>query len=422
MTRAKRWWGAAGLTLVLPLAGCPSSPPAPPVAESVTAKPVTSAPAASASASAAAPSVTHAPGTVPAPKPLVKPADPPAAPSVLSKVAAAKSRKAGKDASLSGFVGRGPLAAISSEGALEIVDVRTGAGFSLAPITDAHPTLLTDETRLLVVEGSRTTLWDVAKGVLLRTFPEPGPAFDVSPDGKQIALGSESRVTVRDLDSGTEIVHFDVDRSAFEIVFGAGGKELVVESNNTTVDVFSLPAGTKVPGGGGAETGATFGIALSPDGRYAAASAPAGHGLQLFEVHAWGPRTLVVVPEGACQEHVAPWFSRDGKHLYASGGQRWVKGFEVGSFKPYGSYHAPPGKLVAATAQDLSRAVITMEEGKKPAVVNVGNGAETALEKALSGDASYSLSADGNFVGGSAGGVVRVWDAKTGKVVYEEMP
>jgi WD40 repeat protein len=196
----------------------------------------------------------------------------------------------------------------------------------------------------------------------------------------------------------------------------------VVTGNNTQVAAFAIDGGAKLPGGGSGDTGGTFGIALSPDGRFAAASAPAGHGLQVFDVHAWSPRTLVVVPEGACKEHVSPVFSPNGRFVFAWGGSRWVKGFEAGSWKPYASYHAPPGREVVAAAADLSRVVVTREDGRDAMLVNVGNGAETKLERAFAESATYAISDDGQHVAGTAGNVVRVWSAKTGRIEYEEQP
>ncbi len=217
------------------------------------------------------------------------------------------------------------------------------------------------------------------------------------------------------------------------ISFGAGGKELVVVKNNTSVEVYSADTGAKLPGGGDAQTGATFGMTLSPDGRWAAAGAPDGHGLQVFEVHAWSARTLVVI--ATCREHVFPDFSPDGRFVFAYGGARWVKGFEVGTFKPYASYHAQEGRAVTGSAADLSRVVVAADTegkppppagarraGRGPAVVTVGDNAETPLERPFGDDAYYYVSTDGALVAASEGASARVWSARTGRVTYDQAP
>ncbi len=250
-----------------------------------------------------------------------------------------------------------------------------------------------------------------------------------SHDGKRLAAAAASpdilvaggSVTVRDTTSGSGIARASTDATPFDVVFGASGEQIVVETNNTNVAVYSADDGRRLGGGGYAETTGTFGIALSADGRWAAASAPAGHGLQVFDVHVWGPRTLVVVPEGACTEHVSPRFSRDGRIVMAYGGQRWVKAFETGSFAPYASYHATQGREVQGAADDLSRVLVTTG-GRAPAVVTVATGAETSLEAPFDDASGLTLSADGAHVAASGGGRVRVWSARTGRVEYEEGP
>jgi hypothetical protein len=115
---------------------------------------------------------------------------------------------------------------------------------------------------------------------------------------------------------------------------------------------------------------------------------------------------------------VNPEFSPNGRFVFAYGGARWVKGFEVGSFKPYASYHAPPGVSLERASADLSHVVVTKEEPKRALVVEVGNNAETALERSFDAS-SYALSQDGAFVAAVNGPAVRVWSSKTGRVVYE---
>ena len=415
---------AAVLLLIAQSLACPASP-APPAASSEPPRASAAPPTPSASASAApSASVTHEPGTVPAPSTRKAAASPDAgtfAPPTFTRLPAAKTRKAAAAVDSVSFPGKGALVALSSKGGIEIIDPANGAGFAIGHASP-EALALSEDGSLVAVSGSdRVTLWNAATGALLHTFPIAARSLELSRDGKRLALGGDSLAAVRDTASGAEIMRATPDFPAFGLAFGNGGKELVITGNNVAVAVYAIDTGKLLPGGGTAETTATFGLSLSPDGRWAAASAPAGHGLQVFDVHAWGPRTLVVLPEGACREHIGPAFSPSGRFVFAYGGQRWVKGFEVGTWKPYASYHAPPGREIQSVAGDLSRVVVTRDEGRGAAVVNVSNTAETKLDRALE-SGSYAISADGLTVAGVGGGAARAWSAKTGKVTFEEQP
>jgi WD40 repeat protein len=415
--------------LAAPLACRPD--PAPPAASAeplgAASSPAPLAASASAAASGPSAAMTHQPGTVP-PLPTSRPAAVrpdagPPAPPTFTRLPAAKSRRAGAPYYTTSFTGKGALLAISSPAGVDFVDATTGAGFSITAASLETFDFSPDQSLLALSEsGTRVTLWDVAAGALRHTWPGGAASVLFSADGKRVALAGEGFVAVRDAGTGAEIMRAIPDSNPFGLAFSTSGKELVVTGNNVLVWAYAVDSGAKLPGGGGADTTGTFGIALSPDGRWAAASAPAGHGLQVFDVHAWGPRTLVVLPEGSCKEHIGPSFPANGRFVFAHGGQRWVKGFETGTWKPYASYHAPEGREIASVAADLSRVVVTKGEGRGAAVVTVGNGAETKLERAFEAEAGYSISADGLHVAGSAGGAVRVWSAKTGRVVYEQQP
>jgi WD40 repeat protein len=360
---------------------------------------------------------------VPAPRRAAAPAPAAKTPPTITRIPAAHARKAGASVTRASFTDKGGSIVVLRDEGVDLVDVATGAGIAIQHAGAVGHALSADESMLVVSGGGQTSLWDARAAALKHVLPEDASNLVVSADGTRLALAGESRIAMYDATSGKELWHQASDINPFGLAFADKAKELVVTGNNAAVQVRSLDAGALLPGGGSADTGGTFGIALSPDGRFAAASAPAGHGLQVFEVHAWGPRTLVVVPEGACKEHVSLEFSNDGRHLYGWGGRRWVKGFDVGSWRPYASWHAPPGREVAAAAGDLSRVLSMKEDGSDPLIVNVSTSSETKLERPLSGSTAYVLSADGQrLVGWSEAKAIRVWAAKTGKVEYEEQP
>lgn len=414
--------------LAAQLLGCPSNPGAPAASSTASAaaaaspSPVTMGDAAPAPSTSAA--VVHEPGSLPPlpsshPGPSAHPTEPPGAPPLFSRLAVpAKSRKAEQTPRSAGFVGRGATLAITFDRGVDFIDPQKGTGFSLT--THARVTLQAmsaDESLVAVADDTgRTTLWDTRKGSLRRAWPAAGETMVLAADGAKLAMAGPALV-VWDTATGAEALRVE-DTSAFGMAFGANGKELVATTNNIVVAAYDLKTGAKLSEGG-AQTGGTFGIDVSPDGRWAAASAPDGHGMQVFDVHAWGPRQLVVIE--ACSEHIFPRFSRSGRFIFAFAGSLWVKGFEAGTWKPYASYRAPAGRELASAADDLSRVVVTREQ-RAPVVVTVETKAETKLDGAFEEPASYEISADGLFVAAALSGAARVWSTKTGRLVYEVHP
>ncbi|MFO0760290.1 MAG: WD40 repeat domain-containing protein [Byssovorax sp.] len=403
------------------LLGCPRDPGGaapgttaggPPAASAApTARASASGPAASASA------IVHQPGTVPpAPSAHKAPGAGPAAPAPTFTALAAldKARALEGDSFYPRFSARGATLGVPFAKGLFVADLAKGKGFIVT--TGAAPggfSFSADGGKLAVSDGSgRTTLWDTVAGTLLRTFPLGGDPVALAPDGSSVAAGGDA-LAWWDASSGMELLHL-TELQVFDLAFTDGGKELVT-ANSTQVTVYDR-AGKQLPGGGGTDTGATFATVLSPTGRWVAASAPAGHGMQVLELHAWSARQLVNVD--SCEEHVWPHFADSGRLLFAKGGNRWVKAFEVGTFKPYASYHAKVGQDVVAFADDLTHVVVT-RPGADASLVTVETKAEIKLEKALGAEASFTFSADGRYLAGSAGKVVRVWDAKTGKLLHE---
>jgi WD40 repeat protein len=362
----------------------------------------------------------HEPGTVP-PPPSTHPAassipTAPPEPPTFARIAAARSRKAEAPPSSADFPGRSARLAISNGRGVDLVDAATGQGVSISTHVPVTAVALSADESLAAVadEAGRVSLWDIRAGSLRHTWTQSAISLAFSADGKKLALGNEG-LTVVDTESFAELLRDAELSSVFGIVFSPSGREVVAAAGNTTVRAYDIATRART-GGGEAQTGGTFGIAVSPDGRWAAAGAPDGHGLQVFDVHAWGPRQLVTIE--SCSEHVAPAFAKSGRYVYAHGGGLWVKGFEVGTFKPYASYRALPGREVASIADDLSRVVVT-QEGRAPVVVTVETKAETKLQGAFEGQATYAMSADGLHVAGVAEGTARVWSAKTGQVEIE---
>jgi WD40 repeat protein len=361
--------------------------------------------------------IQHEPGTVPsATKPHVMDAGAPApaVPATIARLTAERSRKV-DGASDATFVGKHGLVAIGNNRGVDIIDPLKGTGFAITTGRPAATRITGDESLAAVADGSgRVTVWDLPGASLRHTIKASEEDLAFSADGKLLAGSTAEGVVVWDVSSCAELRR--AEPGGFGLALTPNGGEVVVSSNNVEVSAYDVRTGAKA-GGGGAQTGATFGLALSPDGRFAAAGAPDGHGLQVFSVHGWGLRQLVTV--SSCQEHIFPSFTSDSHLVLANGGGLWIKAFEAGSWKPYASYHARSDRRVYGVADDLSRVVVT-KNGVDPVVVTVSTNAEVKLEGGFPVETFYSMSPDGSLVAGASAGVIRVWSAKTGAVVYEE--
>lgn len=310
-------------------------------------------------------------------------------------------------------MGRDETVAIVNGRGVDLIDAVKTTGLSFVTSAAVQAYAMTGDGALVAVaDSARTTLWDTRRGALLHTFPLAAQSLVFSSDGKRLAAGGDTLV-VWDTATFAEAMR-RADTNVFVAAFAAGDR-VVASSNNVDVSVYDLESGAKLSEGS-AQTGATFGIDLSPDGRWAAAAAPDGHGMQVFDVQAWRPRQLVTIT--SCEEHVGVRFSRDGRFVFAHGGPRWVKGFEAGTWKPYASYHAVVGRAVDSAADDLSRVTVT-RDGRAPVVVTVQTKAEVKLDSPFEEATRYELSASGLFVAAALNGSARVWSAKTGRVVYE---
>lgn len=315
------------------------------------------------------------------------------------------------------FARRGAVLLVAGARGFASLDVPGGAGFVVSEPDVSTHVEATGGRGLALVRAGRTTLWDTAIAAPTHVIDATVEALAWSPDGARVAVATLRDVAVLDAATGVDVLRVPVEGSVFQLAFTADGRALARMSGNVTVSLHDAGTGAALPGGGGADTTGTFGLVLSPDARFAAASAPAGHGLQVFELRAWAPRTLVTLPEGSCAEHVQPYFSDSGRLVFARGGSRWIKAFDAGSWRPSSSYHAPAGLAIASAADDLSRVLVTREDGAEPRVVTASNTAETRLAEPLASDASCAMSPDGLWVACGAGERVRVWSSKGGAVV-----
>ena len=184
------------------------------------------------------------------------------------------------------------------------------------------------------------------------------------------------------------------------------------------------------------DTGATFSVAVSPDGRFAAGSAPAGHGLQAAAFSRPDePRQLI--GDTTCDAHIFPRFSADSTLLVARGGPRWVRAFETASFAPHATYRAPDGWVLVADADDLARVLVydTLAKRLRIVVLSDRRQVELAEPKRIGAPGapppkgaeawaeaheswSFTFSSDGALLVGAGPEGITVWNAAEGRVTY----
>ena len=393
------------------------------------------APSASASASAAA-IASHAPGTVPTAAPKPPPRDdrlPPVPPKIERGATAAASRKGPKGLTSAAWLDDARVA-MDYAGRLDVLEVEKGATTTL--VTGARVTSVAARGATVVTldESNRVVVWDLdekspprawtAFASFTGTSWDADAAIALSPKRDRVAVSSGGEVVAWDLATGKELAQKRAEGTVWSLAVTSS--EVGFAVNATSYHAWGLDA-DKETGTGSFATGGTFNITVSPDLRWAAGSAPAGHGLQVSDVH--GPQSLrTLVGDTDCAHHVSAMFSSDSRYLYALLGPDRVKGFATESWKPYASYAAEPGRMIRSMADDLSR-VVTTKEHAAPEVVHVGTRKATPLDQPfdLATEHPYAINPAGTMIVAtetqeSSSRRLRVWSAKTGKRIYEVTP
>jgi RNA polymerase sigma factor (sigma-70 family) len=259
---------------------------------------------------------------------------------------------------------------------------------------------------------ARATLWDVAAGRPLHTFPA-GAAAVFSHDSARIALtynGKEPFVSVRDVRTGREISHFREDKAGGPLLlsFAADGEKLFVlgakvAAYDTTTGKL-LFAWRKPAAAPDADTGpGRFGTAEIVDGRVverrmeqfwwrAGAFSPSGT-LAAFNTRA---------------EQVGNYPGRDRLVLCDATTGRVYRRWRDGGLVSPGTEHmlfSPDGRLVASTDQTVVHVWEVATSGK----VRTFRGHRGTVE-------SLAFSADGRrLASSSVDSTTLVWDLTPGK-------
>lgn len=245
------------------------------------------------------------------------------------------------------------------------------------------------------------SLWR-ADGSLVTRFPWSPlagvEAIALSKDATRTALLRESRVVVGLTNAAAgdaPLADLTLDGPAFEVALHDDGRHLVLASS-ALVSVFDLAKRARVGDAHGTDTGGTFATVLSPDGRWAAASTAAGHGLTVYQTHPFRVlRKLGTAPD--CQNHVSCAFSSDGRTLHGAAGQAWSKTFAAGTWRVVRA--ANPGKGAKDTYTSLSEDGQIGLRGESPRVELFDTKTKGAIGSLdVAPEQSVRLSPDGKWI------------------------
>lgn len=382
------------------------------------------------------PPIVHQPGTVPTTiasaqaksaddaKETKEPPPPPVEPRFEQKGAQAGRRSARAVTSVSLLDSR--RIALVSRGQVEVVDVTDGTSAVLTVGALVESLDLRAERFATADASNRVILWDLGGKTPPRAWKVAPKVSDydtdvplvISRDGSRVAYGTRELI-VWDAESGKELSR--TPREFFISQLTVTQRQIGSVHNYQVIQVADADNPTKVTAEATFQTGGTFGVALSPDMKWAAGAAPDGHGMQVADLRV--PAAVRSLVDGTdCRHHIYVAFSSDSRYVYAHYGQDRVKGFETGTWKPYASYAVGGGRTIAAMADDLGR-VVVVKDDLAPTVVVVSTQKETPLERPFETPSSYSMSEDGSvIVGTDERRAARVWSARTAKVIYEIVP
>jgi WD40 repeat protein len=263
------------------------------------------------------------------------------------------------------------------------------------------------KTLASVCDGGVLNLWDVATGKQIHTAKHG--AFDhveFSRDGKHlVTAGTDRLVRLFDGKTGKELKTFTGHTGQVYVArFTPDGKQIVSSGIDTVTRIWDVESGKQVRT---LPTGTCYGLAVSPDGKYAVAAG--SNPLVLWEL-ATGNK----VREFNGHTGVVVWiaFSKDGRTIASCSYDNTVRLWETrtGKFRltvtnqnnsPRAVYFAPGGRHFATTGYDGSTRLY-----------EAGSPTDTFTDKSI-GKQGYALtiSRDGRrLCAGGENGKLFVWD------------
>jgi hypothetical protein len=232
----------------------------------------------------------------------------------------------------------------------------------------------------------------------------------VTGDGKYLALGSDTQVTVWDTTTGQEVARLRGHAlPVTAVVFSPDGKRVAAASRARSVRVWDVATRKEVVAFGG-HTGPVHCLAVSPDGRrFASGGADTGAGDALLVWDAsTGEKALSLRGHGGSVSAVA--FSPDGSRLASGGKDGAVKVWDTASGQEVRTLSGPGGTVTALAFSPDGTCLAAA--GRAVLVWDAATGKQL-LE--FDGQGSVAFSADGRRLATAHPAGAVIWDAATGE-------
>jgi WD40 repeat protein len=267
--------------------------------------------------------------------------------------------------------------------------------------------------------------WDASTGREVRAFQQdtdPGildevATVAVSPDGRRLASGTLTAVTVWDAATGKPVHTLTGHTGSVTCVaFNPDGGRLATAAMDPTVMVWDVAAGKQLVTLRRQCDSPTLAVAFSPDGRklvtggwgkrvtddwaqqVSVCDAATGQELRTLEGHTSSVHGLA--------------FSRDGRYLATGGSDRTLRLWDPETGEGLRTFKGHTGGVNAVAFSPDGRRLVSGSEDQTVRLWDVETGQELLTLKGHPGGvSSVAFSPDGRRLAAGSGGVLRVWDA-----------
>ena len=209
-------------------------------------------------------------------------------------------------------------------------------------------------------EASTVSIWSIADASLIRTLDPSRTSWvqsvDVSPDGSQIAVGTNEHVHLFNVADGS--LRHTFDTFGMQVTFSPDGHHLAIAENLPVIRIWSLDNYTELY----TLSGHGFSIAYSLDGKLFAAPGWNNQGMVTFQ----GAENFATTAGG--ENEVQVWNVADGRHLRAMnthGGQL------------HGLAFSPDTQFLVSGGNDNTVRLARVTDGSEVASVKVGNSVDS---------------------------------------------